>query len=112
MWRKTVLKQASKLVPKNDAIVGAIDEDNKDSNIHDQKPTFNLEECEKKLRDSKTIEQLSRTWSLMPVEAKLELTEVKNEVKKGLDTPPEAPAEITPPVEAPVETEEIEPVTA
>lgn len=36
MWRKTVLKQAAKLVPKNEKIVQAIAEDNKDSNISDR----------------------------------------------------------------------------
>ena len=35
MWKKTVLKQCAKLVPKNEAIVKAIDEDNKDSIISD-----------------------------------------------------------------------------
>jgi recombinational DNA repair protein RecT len=37
MWRKTVLKQASKLLPKNDAFARAIEEDNKDSTISDEK---------------------------------------------------------------------------
>lgn len=36
MWKKTVLKQAAKLVPKNETIFKAIDEDNKDSIIHDR----------------------------------------------------------------------------
>lgn len=36
MLRKTVLKQAAKLVPKNDSIVRAIAEDNKDSIISDR----------------------------------------------------------------------------
>jgi recombination protein RecT len=36
MWRKTVLKQVAKLVPKNEVIVNAIDEDNKDSIIGDR----------------------------------------------------------------------------
>lgn len=36
MWRKTVLKQAAKLVPKNERIVQAIAEDNKDSIIADR----------------------------------------------------------------------------
>lgn len=36
MWRKTVLKQIAKLVPKNEAIVKAIDTDNKDSIIADR----------------------------------------------------------------------------
>lgn len=33
MWRKTVLKQSAKLVPKNESIIQAIGEDNKDSVI-------------------------------------------------------------------------------
>ena len=36
MWKKTVLKQAAKLVPKNETIYRAIDEDNKDSVIADR----------------------------------------------------------------------------
>lgn len=36
MWKKTVLKQAAKLVPKNETIFRAIDEDNKDSIIADR----------------------------------------------------------------------------
>lgn len=35
-WKKTVLKQCGKLVPKNEIIVKAIDEDNKDSIIADR----------------------------------------------------------------------------
>ncbi len=40
MLKKTVLKQASKLVPKNETIFKAIAEDNKDSNIEDRKERF------------------------------------------------------------------------
>lgn len=36
MWRKTVLKQAAKLAPKNESINLAIAEDNKDSDIADR----------------------------------------------------------------------------
>lgn len=36
MWRKTVLKQTAKLVPKNESLVKAIAEDNKDSIIADR----------------------------------------------------------------------------
>lgn len=36
MWKKTVLKQAAKLVPKNETIYKAIAEDNKESNIEDR----------------------------------------------------------------------------
>lgn len=37
MWRKTVLKQVAKLVPKNEKLVRAIAEDNSDSVISDRK---------------------------------------------------------------------------
>ncbi len=40
MWKKTVLKQAAKLVPKNEAIFKAVAEDNKDSIVSDQKDRF------------------------------------------------------------------------
>lgn len=40
MWKKTVLKQAAKLVPKNESINMAIAEDNKDSVIEDKKDRF------------------------------------------------------------------------
>lgn len=45
MWKKTVLKQAGKLVPKNEDIAIAVAEDNKDSNLPDfsknnQKPNM------------------------------------------------------------------------
>lgn len=36
MWKKTVMKQAAKLVPKNETIFKAIAEDNKESNIADR----------------------------------------------------------------------------
>jgi recombination protein RecT len=36
MWKKTVLKQVAKLVPKNETIYKAIAEDNKDSNIEER----------------------------------------------------------------------------
>jgi len=36
MWRKTVLKQLAKLVPKNERLVQAISEDNRDSIIEDR----------------------------------------------------------------------------
>jgi len=36
MWKKTVLKQVAKLVPKNETIFKAVAEDNKDSNIDDR----------------------------------------------------------------------------
>lgn len=40
MWKKTVLKQVAKLVPKNETIFKAIAEDNRDSIIDDRKNRF------------------------------------------------------------------------
>lgn len=36
MWKKTVMKQAAKLVPKNETIFKAISEDNEDSNVSER----------------------------------------------------------------------------
>jgi hypothetical protein len=36
MWKKTVLKQIAKLIPKNEAILHAIAEDNKDGNVDER----------------------------------------------------------------------------
>lgn len=41
MWRKTVLRQVAKLVPKNESLVKAIAEDDKDSTVSDKKPEEN-----------------------------------------------------------------------
>lgn len=87
MWKKTVLKQAAKLVPKNDAIATAIAEDNKDGNIDDPKPTFNLEECEQKLLAVKNQQELASVWAALPMEAKLELKDTKDEMKTRLIAP-------------------------
>lgn len=46
MWKKTVLKQAAKLVPKNETIYKAIDMDNKDSVLSDR-----LEQAQKESTD-------------------------------------------------------------
>ena len=40
MWKKTVLKQAAKLIPKNERIFEAIAADNQDSNIEEKKERF------------------------------------------------------------------------
>jgi len=37
MWKKTVIKQLSKLLPKNETINKAVELDNQDSNINDEK---------------------------------------------------------------------------
>jgi hypothetical protein len=41
MWKKTVMKQVAKMVPKNDVLFTAIAADNKDSNIEDNKDKLN-----------------------------------------------------------------------
>lgn len=91
MPKKTVLIQMSKLVPRNEDINKAIGEDYKDSKVGDAKPTVNLEECEAKLLAAKTEQELASAWSLLPIEAKLELRDTKNDVKKKLTTPPADP---------------------
>lgn len=49
MWKKTVLKQAAKLVPKNETIYKAIAEDNKESNIAERMEKAKLEAGEMKM---------------------------------------------------------------
>ena len=44
MWKKTVLKQVAKLVPKSDVIFNALNEDNKDSIITDQRLKLAMEQ--------------------------------------------------------------------
>ncbi len=44
MWKKTVLKQVAKLVPKSDVIFSALNEDNKDSIITDQRLKLAMEQ--------------------------------------------------------------------
>lgn len=46
MWKKTVLKQAAKLMPKNETVFKAIAEDNRDSNINDGRVDTALKEGE------------------------------------------------------------------
>lgn len=104
MPKKTVLVQMSKLVPKNDAIITAIANDNKDSNINDTKPAFSLEDCEKKLLECTTPEQLASAWAIIPMEAKIELTQVKNEIKAKLVAPPQ--------IEPPITAEEVKEIEA
>jgi recombination protein RecT len=49
MWKKTVLKQAAKLVPKNETIYKAIAEDNKESNIAERMEKAKIEAGEIKM---------------------------------------------------------------
>lgn len=93
MWKKTVLKQAAKLVPKNETIYKALAEDNKDSVIGD-KPTSNWEtpetpsvDAEKhraELMGCKTPEELDRVWADMPAQAKALLRPNLEQVKAKL----------------------------
>lgn len=83
MWKKTVLKQASKLAPTNPEFALAIAEDNSDSVISDRKETKSLPESnldldelanqEGALFSCKTIEQLNNTFADMPGEFKTKL---------------------------------------
>jgi len=81
MWKKTVLKQAAKLVPKNESIYKAIAEDNKDSEIEDHKDRFNGLE--------------------LPVPARI----AEKKAAQGQETPTAAPIEETQASDAPKEAE-------
>lgn len=94
MWRKTVLKQIAKLVPKNETIYRAIAEDNKDSIISD-KPSriespapspVDLTAAEEALRNCMTLEDLERVWADMPGAAKVSLKHVLERMKAILIT--------------------------
>ena len=82
MWKKTVLKQAAKLVPKNETIFKAIDADNEDSIISDR------------LEPSKVESESLKMGNLLKnAETNKEgYQEVKNETQptKGDDIWPEA----------------------
>jgi len=84
MWKKTVLKQAAKLVPKNETIYKALAEDNKDSTISDKpakETNFSLgepvdvTEHRETLDACTTIAELDRAWADMPGDAKKLLKE-------------------------------------
>lgn len=82
MWKKTVLKQAAKLVPKNETIYRAIQEDNKDSVLSEHNDGANsktwelpaapadLEEHREAIQACKTAAELERTWADIPGDAK------------------------------------------
>jgi len=57
MWRKTVLKQAAKLAPKNEKLNLAISEDNKDSDIDDRIEAAKLETSGMKMGALETPKQ-------------------------------------------------------
>lgn len=84
MWKKTVLKQAAKLVPKNETIFKALAEDNKDSIIADRKEpandnfklataTIDVDGYREGLQAATTIPELERAWADMPGDAKVAL---------------------------------------
>lgn len=84
MWKKTVLKQAAKLVPKNETIFKALAEDNKDSIIADRKEpandnfklataTIDVDGYREGLQAATTVAELERTWADMPGDAKMAL---------------------------------------
>lgn len=90
MWRKTVLKQIAKLVPKNETIYRAIAEDNKDSIIADHSsrttitPVLSQEDLEKwrvMIRNWKTKEELENGWADLPGDVKHVLRGDMEEVK-------------------------------
>lgn len=89
MWKKTVLKQAAKLVPKNETIFKAIAEDNKDSVIQDRKesttieiePALDAEIFRKALHACKTRDELERAWADIPGDAKVALKADMEKVK-------------------------------
>lgn len=73
MWRKTVLKQIAKIVPKNEVIIKAIEEDNRDSVISDRlelkernntfiEPQGIPDEVRQKVLDTKNPEELTKVW--------------------------------------------------
>lgn len=110
MWRKTALKQMSKLVPKNDAIRMAVEQDNKDSNIEDKKigniiAAVDMDECEAKLRACTTVEELGRVWSALPVEAKEQFGELKDEMKEQINATDKKPEQKDEPAKEPTKAE-------
>lgn len=93
MWKKTVLKQVAKLVPKSDYLIKAISEDTEgDSLLEEQKQEkvlTSIEEHEQKLRAVTDEKKLASVWAALPIEAKVELKAVKDEVKQKLTQPQE-----------------------
>lgn len=94
MWRKTVLKQAAKLVPKNETIYKALAADNKDSIISDKQtdPTnlapaeVDTSAQEKALKKCKTLADLERLWADVPGDIKVKLKALYDEMRAILTT--------------------------
>ncbi len=91
MPKKTVLIQMHKLIPKSDEIAKAIAEDYKDSNVSDTKASIDLEEYTTKLNAATTVQELGSIYAALPIEAKLELKELKDELKEKLTKKPPKP---------------------
>ena len=76
MWKKTVLKQAAKLVPKNETIFRAIAEDNKDSVLPEAKGALeaaapvDMEALSDSITACRTLPELERVWADIPAQAK------------------------------------------
>jgi len=83
MWKKTVLKQAAKLVPKSDKVVEAISDDNEEKDVN-KKPEVNIGKFKTKIKECESLQQLKGVWSAMPIEAKDELKELKDDKKEEL----------------------------
>lgn len=92
MWKKTVLKQAAKLMPKNETIYRAIAEDNKDSNVTERTTSVvelpaseidpaQMTQYEAWLNDCKTKAQLEKVWADIPAVYRARLTKTIEEVK-------------------------------
>lgn len=94
MLRKTVLKQNTKLAPKNPELEKAIAEDNKDSVISDKQESRAIEapqevevdaelvtQWEKMVRGCTTLDQLKEVWADCPASVRKVLESVKEEIK-------------------------------
>lgn len=90
-WKKTVLKQAGKLVPKNDVLFRAISEDNKDSRIGEiPDPQFkgldapkerDWSKERKQIEKARNIPELEKIWADLTPEGRSELQDAMEEQK-------------------------------
>jgi len=116
MWKKTVLKQVAKLVPKNETIYKAIAEDNKNSNVEERKRDIdttkfdiNIDDYSDKLEKVKDKEELKKVWEGFPQSAQnnKELIELKDDLKNDFKEPKVIENKEDPKVE-PIPEDEIE----
>ena len=84
MWKKTVLKQAAKLVPKNETIYKAIAADNDDSILADRKRVEEAENDTKSLQMGNFIQNAKDTKNQKPEGQKAEAV-VIDEATEGLE---------------------------